>query len=228
MLEGPLVFVDIDTQRDFLEPAGALFIAGSGAIIANLGRLTQFALGHQVPILATACCHEPDDPELKRFPAHCMRGSSGEKRVGATAVAGSVVLAVGERLMGEVPLHLTVQKREIDVFSRPDAAESLCPLQPRSAHLRGLRSGDGLLRERGRHGAFELELPGRDRCRCDPGHRCGDRTSRVDRAGESGCFFDDNRRRLSPSGALTGQKTARPSDPFPPLAKGGQGGVLKI
>ncbi len=123
MLEGPLVFVDIDTQRDFLEPAGALFIAGSGAIIANLGRLTQFALGHQVPILATACCHEPDDPELKRFPAHCMRGSSGEKRVGATAVAGSVVLAVGERLMGEVPLHLTVQKREIDVFSRPDAAE---------------------------------------------------------------------------------------------------------
>ncbi len=123
MLEGPLVFVDIDTQRDFLEPAGALFIAGSGAIIANLGRLTQFALGHQVPILATACCHDPDDPELKRFPAHCMRGSSGEKRVGATAVAGSVVLAVGERLMGEVPLHLTVQKREIDVFSRPDAAE---------------------------------------------------------------------------------------------------------
>ncbi|MGO9462746.1 MAG: cysteine hydrolase family protein [Isosphaeraceae bacterium] len=123
MPEGRLVFVDIDTQRDFLEPAGALSIPGSDAIIANLGRLTQFALGHQIPILATACCHEPDDPELKRFPAHCMRGSTGEKRLAATDVAGSVVLAVGERLTGEIPLHLTVQKREIDVFTRPDFAE---------------------------------------------------------------------------------------------------------
>jgi len=123
MLEGRLVFVDIDTQRDFLEPAGALFIAGSDAIISNLGRLTQFALTHQVPILATACCHEPDDPELKRFPAHCMSGTTGEKRVAATAAAESVILAIGERLTGEIPPHLTVQKREIDVFSRPDAAE---------------------------------------------------------------------------------------------------------
>jgi nicotinamidase/pyrazinamidase len=123
MLEARLVFVDIDTQRDFLEPAGALYIAGSGAIILNLARLTQFALSHQVQVLATACSHQPDDPELKRFPAHCMRETTGEKRVTATDVAGSVVLAIGKRFWGELPPHLTVQKREIDFFSRADAAE---------------------------------------------------------------------------------------------------------
>ncbi len=123
MLEGRLVFVDIDTQRDFLEPAGALYIAGSGAIIANLNRLTQFALSHQFPILATACSHGPDDPELKRFPAHCLSGTAGEKRIAATAVVPSVVLAIGERLTGEIPPHLTLQKREIDIFSRPDASD---------------------------------------------------------------------------------------------------------
>jgi nicotinamidase/pyrazinamidase len=123
MLAGRLVFVDIDTQRDFLDASGAVYIAGSEAILGSLGRLTQFALSHQVPILATACSHEPDDPELKRFPAHCMSGTTGEKRVAATAVAGSVILAIGERLTGEIPPHLTVQKREIDVFSRPDAGE---------------------------------------------------------------------------------------------------------
>jgi nicotinamidase/pyrazinamidase len=121
MLEGRLVFVDIDTQRDFLEPSGALWIAGSDAILPNLRRLTQFALKHQIPIVATACSHHADDPELGRFPPHCMCGSPGEKRVGATAVAGSVVLGIGQGLEGELPPHLTVQKREIDVFSRPDA-----------------------------------------------------------------------------------------------------------
>ena len=43
MLDGPLVFVDIDTQRDFLEPSGGLFIPGSEPILAQLGRLTDFA-----------------------------------------------------------------------------------------------------------------------------------------------------------------------------------------
>jgi nicotinamidase/pyrazinamidase len=122
MLEGRLVFVDIDTQRDFLEPSGALYVAGSEAIIPNLGRLTQFALSHQIPILATACCHDPGDPELKRFPAHCLRGTRGQERVPATDVPGSVILAVDEHLTGEIGPHLTIQKREIDVFSRDDTA----------------------------------------------------------------------------------------------------------
>ena len=33
----------------------------------------------------------------------------------------SVVLDPGERLRGELPLHLTLHKRDLDVFSRPDA-----------------------------------------------------------------------------------------------------------
>ena len=45
MLDGPLVFVDIDTQRDFLEPSGTLFIPGSEPILAELGRLTDFGAG---------------------------------------------------------------------------------------------------------------------------------------------------------------------------------------
>ena len=38
MIDGPLVFVDVDTQRDFLDPAGALFIPGSEVILAKLAR----------------------------------------------------------------------------------------------------------------------------------------------------------------------------------------------
>jgi nicotinamidase/pyrazinamidase len=121
MLPGPLVFVDIDTQRDFLEPGGALFIPGGPAIIPNLARLNQFAIDNQVPVLATACAHSPDDPELKQFPAHCMAGTSGQERVAATARQDSTVLSVSERLVGSIPSHLTLLKHELDLFSRPDA-----------------------------------------------------------------------------------------------------------
>ena len=56
-LAGPLVFVDVDTQRDFLEPTGALYVAGGDEIIPNLARLSEFARRHRVPVLATACSH---------------------------------------------------------------------------------------------------------------------------------------------------------------------------
>jgi nicotinamidase/pyrazinamidase len=123
MLAGPLVFVDIDTQRDFLEPSGALYVPRSTEIIPNLARLTEFARTHEIPILATACAHSPDDPELKRFPPHCMAGTPGQERVAATSCPDSVVLDGDERIDGELPRHLTLLKRELDVFSRLDAGE---------------------------------------------------------------------------------------------------------
>ncbi len=123
MLDGPLIFIDIDTQRDFLEPTGSLYVPGSTDIVPNLSRLTAFARAHLIPILATACSHSLDDPELTRFPPHCMAGTPGQQRVGATHCVGSVVLDVAERLTGELPCHLTLLKNELDVFSRPDTSD---------------------------------------------------------------------------------------------------------
>jgi nicotinamidase/pyrazinamidase len=123
MLDGPLVFVSIDTQRDFLEPTGALYVPGSTEILANLGRLTEFARRNRVPILATTCAHLPDDPELTQFPPHCMAGTRGQEVVAETFCPDSVIMEADARLTGELPLHLTLQKRDLDVFKRPDADE---------------------------------------------------------------------------------------------------------
>lgn len=123
MLVGPLVFVDIDTQRDFLEPTGALYVRGSAEILTNLERLSRFARTQRIPVLATSCAHHTDDPELKIFPPHCMAGTSGQERMAETACPNSVVLDVDERLSGEIPLHLTLLKSELDIFSRIDSDE---------------------------------------------------------------------------------------------------------
>ncbi len=122
MLEGPLVFVDIDTQRDFLEPDGALFIKGSDAIVPNLARLTAFARERGIPVLATACAHTLDEADPEPFPPHCLVGTRGQERVEATAWPGGRVVGPDDRFEGDaLPAHLTIEKRRYDVFTHPDA-----------------------------------------------------------------------------------------------------------
>ncbi len=121
MLAGSLVFVDVDTQRDFLVPGAPLFITGSLAIRPTLARLTAFARDRGIPILATACAHQPDDREGD-FPPHCLVGTLGQTRVEETAWPGSEVVEPGWGVIPDtIPPHLTIHKGAYDVFSTPEA-----------------------------------------------------------------------------------------------------------
>lgn len=122
MLDGPLVFVDIDTQRDFMEPAGALFVPGATEIVANLARLTRFAREHRIPVLATACAHSLDEPDPEPFPPHCLIGTPGQDRVEATAWPGSRVVDLDETpALDALPPHLTLHKCRYDLFTHATA-----------------------------------------------------------------------------------------------------------
>ena len=122
MLDGPFVFVDVDTQRDFLDPGGALFIPGSGAIRPALARLSAFARERGIPVVATACAHAPDDRE-DGFPPHCILGTPGQDRIPETAFPNSVVVEPGSgSIPGSIPPHLAIHKHAYDVFSTPEAA----------------------------------------------------------------------------------------------------------
>jgi nicotinamidase/pyrazinamidase len=124
---GPYVFVDVDTQRDFLDPAGALYLRGSGGILENLGRLTQLARKKGIPVLATSCAHSVDEEDPEPFPPHCLVGSDGQARIDQTRWEGSVVLGVGESFVpsakNPIPPHLTIEKTRYDVFSRAETRE---------------------------------------------------------------------------------------------------------
>ena len=124
MSDDPLVFVDVDTQRDFLGPSGSLFIPGSAAILANLGRLTRAARERGIPVIATACRHTLGEVDPEPFPPHCLAGTEGQRRIAETAWPGGRVLGPDARLADSEPLpaHLTLEKTRYDVFSRTDAA----------------------------------------------------------------------------------------------------------
>ena len=127
MAPSSLVFVDVDTQRDFLEPDGSLYIAGSEAIAGRLAELTRFARTFGVPVLATACAHELDEEDPEPFPPHCLAGTRGQERIDATSWSGpDVVIAPRGRLDSgfdaqRLPEHLTIEKQRYDVFSHPEA-----------------------------------------------------------------------------------------------------------
>ena len=120
MLEGPIVFLDVDTQRDFLDPDGRLYVPGSEAIRPTLARLSAFAREHGIPVLATSCAHEPGDPEFATFPPHCLVGTEGQGRIPETTRPG-FILEPGNPIPAEIPDHLTIHKRAYDVFTHPGA-----------------------------------------------------------------------------------------------------------
>lgn len=117
----PFVFVDVDTQRDFWGPDGALPIEGAEAILPNLAKLTAFARANSIPVVATACAHALDDPDPEPFPAHCLIGTPGEQRVAATAWPETVDVARDGSFTGGIRPHVTLHKRHYDAFTHPEA-----------------------------------------------------------------------------------------------------------
>ena len=61
------VFFDIDTQLDFVLPAGALYVPGAEKILPVVARLNRHAIGKGIPLISTADAHREDDPEFTQW-----------------------------------------------------------------------------------------------------------------------------------------------------------------
>ena len=120
------VFVDVDTQLDFLSPAGALYVPGAEGIEAALADLTRFAASRKITIVSTMDAHTEDDPEFRTWKPHCVVGTQGQQKNASTLLPGALdVLA--PKLEG-VP-QILVPKQTIDPFSN----SNLTPLFDRLA-----------------------------------------------------------------------------------------------
>jgi nicotinamidase/pyrazinamidase len=117
------IFLDIDTQLDFLLPAGALYAPGAEAILPNLGRLTAQAVKQGVPLVSTMDAHAEDDAEFADWPPHCVAGTIGQKKAAAT------IAARGQEF---------VLKRSVDCFTNPEMERILARLQPGRVFVYGV------------------------------------------------------------------------------------------
>jgi nicotinamidase/pyrazinamidase len=113
------VLCDVDTQNDFLLPAGALYVPGAEKLIPTFGRIVELAQQHAIPVISTADAHTDRDPEFLVWPPHCVAGTLGQAKIPGTLLAGAVTVANRE---GPLPDSLDdapqiiVEKQTVDMF----------------------------------------------------------------------------------------------------------------
>lgn len=129
------LFYDVDTQHDFLHPGGKLYVEGANRIIPALAEVTQLARKLGCRIVASVDRHFPGDPELKsgggEFENHCMSGTPGQRKVGATAPLEPHFVENRELSEDETSAalahggELVIEKQRFDVFSGNRNADAL-------------------------------------------------------------------------------------------------------
>lgn len=107
------VFFDVDTQIDFLFPAGALYVPGAEAIVPNIARLNRHASSSGIPLISTMDAHSENDPEFVWYRPHCVAGTVGQKKPESTLAANQII----------------VPKQHFDCFTAPELPGILERLQ---------------------------------------------------------------------------------------------------
>jgi nicotinamidase/pyrazinamidase len=130
-----IFLLDVDTQRDFMLPGGALYVPGAERIIPKLRRLFDFARKNDIVILSSMDTHVPDDPEFKDFPPHCVRGTEGQRKLDDTLLARPLTIEnkpFDRNLIDTVRRNqqIIVQKQTLDMYDNPVSERLLRVLPP--------------------------------------------------------------------------------------------------
>jgi nicotinamidase/pyrazinamidase len=113
----PLAFFDFDTQIDFMDPDGSLYVIGAEEIKPRLKQLMDYARAHHIPILSAADAHPPHDPSFAQWPPHCVVGTAGQQRIPETRLPDAYVVPNRPgafQAPREWPAQIVIEKQEYD------------------------------------------------------------------------------------------------------------------
>lgn len=146
------IFFDVDTQKDFMDRDGAMYVQGAEEIKPNLLLLTQFAVQEGIFIMGSREWHTPIDMELFDNPKHCLAGSPGSDRIPETTVPRPICVLGTERIepipaidMG-FSKALYFDKRVVDVFTNDNLITMLGCVAPNEVVLYGVSTESSILR----------------------------------------------------------------------------------
>ena len=97
-------YFDIDTQIDFVFPAGALYGKGAECVIPAVAELNRYASANGITLISSVCAHPENAREFQVWPPHCVIGTQGQRKPAATLVENQII----------------IEKNDLDMFSNPD------------------------------------------------------------------------------------------------------------
>jgi nicotinamidase/pyrazinamidase len=125
------VFFDVDTQLDFLFPAGALYVPGAEVIVPRIAALNRFAASHGGPVISSMDAHTPDDPEFRAWPPHCIAGTIGQRKPASTLLDPRVVVANATPLPDTTGARqILIEKQALDCFTNVNLTAMLDHIKP--------------------------------------------------------------------------------------------------
>jgi nicotinamidase/pyrazinamidase len=141
-LPGVIVW-DVDTQVDFMEPSGKLYVPGANGVAPAMERLVDAARTAGVTHVASADDHELTDPELSdrpdltdTYPPHCLRGTRGAEKILETKQRDPLPLSLVPyppgllRKLVRGRREILLLKKTFDVFTNPNCALLVETLDP--------------------------------------------------------------------------------------------------
>ncbi|TKG90481.1 cysteine hydrolase [Puteibacter caeruleilacunae] len=148
-----VLFWNVDTQVDFIEPTGKLYAPGAEEIRPILGKITSYAKDNRIKVVNTADHHKITSEELSShpdyidsFPQHCMAGSKGAAFVEETNPDNPLILEWDK----EYVLHedffdagkhrnILIRKDSFDVFEgNPNTENFLSLINPERIFVYGV------------------------------------------------------------------------------------------
>ncbi|MCC6536375.1 MAG: cysteine hydrolase [Bryobacterales bacterium] len=135
------VFFDVDTQIDFVFPAGALYVPGAASIVPVVARLNRAAAAAGLLVISTVDAHPENDGEFIEYAAHCIGGAAGQRKPAATCIVPAPV-TVGERAAPVPALagarQIQLEKTTVDCFRNRNLGPLLDALAPEHAVVYGV------------------------------------------------------------------------------------------
>lgn len=128
-MEKKIIFWNTDTQKDFMNKGGALYVEGAEEIKPNLARLTSIAKEKDIQVINTADWHYEESEEIAdepdwiyTFPEHCMVGTQGADFIDETRPENAVEIDWNKEyhyddLSDAVKAHdIVILKDDFDTF----------------------------------------------------------------------------------------------------------------
>jgi nicotinamidase/pyrazinamidase len=134
------VFFDIDTQIDFLYPAGALYVPGAEGIVDKVAALNRYAASKGILVVSTMDAHAENDPEFGSWPPHCVAGTAPQRKAEATLLDRRVTIpnAAGELPDLDGVQQVLMEKQSVDCFTCLNLPALLRKLAPERCVVYGV------------------------------------------------------------------------------------------